>query len=64
MHLYAESGKASHTQYKTKKYKKNVMTYEKELINIPGYGISEDGKLFDFIGLEKSLQILQRQKTF
>lgn len=64
MHLYAESGKASHTQYKTKKYKKNVMTYEKELIGIPGYGISEDGKLFDFIGLEKSLQILQRQKTF
>lgn len=64
MHLYAESGKASHTVYKTKKYKKNILNYEKELINIPGYGISEDGKLYDFIGLEKSLQILQRQKTF
>lgn len=63
MHLYAESGNASHSNYKKKKYKDDI-PFKREKISIPGYGISENGKIYDLIGLEKSLQILQRQKTF
>lgn len=64
MHLYAETGKANHTQYKKTKYKYNTTNFERDKINIPGYGISSEDKIFDFIGLEESLEILRRQKTF
>lgn len=63
MHLYAESGNASHSKYKNKKYQDDIQ-FERKKILIPGYGISEDGTIYDFVGLEKSLEILKRQKTF
>lgn len=63
MHLYAESGKANHSAYKKKKYKDGI-TFDRKQISIQGYGVSDDGTLYDFIGLEKSLEILKRQKTF
>lgn len=63
MHVHAESGEANHTGYKAKKYPGNL-TFDKEKIDIPGYGISPTGQLFDFVGLEKGLEILKRQKTY
>lgn len=62
MHINAESGDASHTKYKKKKYE-NIFDLDRSKIHIPGYGFSEN-TLYDYIGLENSLQILQRQKTF
>ncbi len=62
MHVHAESGEANHTGYKAKKYP--GLNFDKDRIDIPGYGISPSGELFDFIGLEKGLEILKRQKTY
>lgn len=63
MHVHAESGEANHTGYKAKKYPGNLI-FDKEKIDIPGYGISPKGEVFDFVGLEKGLEILKRQKTY
>lgn len=63
MHLHAESGEANHSNYKSKKYPGNI-SFERSKIDIPGYGTSPSGELFDFIGLEKGLEILKRQKTY
>ena len=63
MHLHAESGDANHKNYKQKKYPQNI-NFDRDKINIPGYGISSNGLLFDFVGLEKGLEILKRQKTY
>jgi len=65
MHLYAESGEASHKRYKTKKYNgANLISFDRSKIHIPGYGVSDEGVLFDFVGLEQALEILRRHKTF
>jgi len=68
MHIYAETGEACHQKYKTEKYKKhndaNTVSFDRNKINIPGYKLSDDGTLYDFVGLEKGLEILRRQKTF
>lgn len=63
MHLHAESGDANHSGYKEKKYPMNL-NFDKKKVNIPGYGISPEGQLFDFVGLEKGLEILKRYKTY
>lgn len=63
MHIIAESGSANHFNYKQKKYDNNVF-FDRTRIHIPGYGISKAGEIFDFIGFEKSIEILKRQKTF
>lgn len=63
MHVYAENGEAAHSNYKKKKYK-TPYTIEREKIHIPGYGVTSDGTVFDFIGLEKGLQIIKQQKIF
>lgn len=63
MHVFAENGEAAHSTYKSKKYK-TPYTFEREKIHIPGYGITPDGTIFDFIGLEKGLQIIKQQKIF
>lgn len=64
MHVHAESGDANHDKYKMKKYSSSTFEFEPEKIHIPGYGISPDGKVYDFIGLQEGLQILKRQKTY
>jgi len=65
MHVYAESGEASHEKYKTIKYQDTGdVSFDRDKIHIPGYGISDEGILYDFIGLEKGLEILRRHKTF
>ena len=63
MHVHAESGDARHDVYKSKKYKQNL-EFDPQKINIPGYGISPAGKVFDFIGLQEGLEILKREKTY
>ncbi len=67
MHMLCETGPASHLIYKPKD-----TSFDRSLIKIPGYGFKEEkdqnGNLIideiDLIGLSKSLQILQRQKTY
>lgn len=63
MHMHAESGVANHSTYKAKKYQSSL-NIDRTKINIPGYGIGEDGKVYDMIGLENALSVMQRQKTF
>lgn len=63
MHVHAESGDANHAKYKNKKYQTSL-DFEPQKVKIPGYGISPNGKIYDFIGLEKGLEILKRQKTY
>ncbi len=65
MHVLAESGGASHSDYKKKKYKTSSIydTIDRSKIHFSGYEFRND-KVFDFVGFEHSLQILQRQKTF
>lgn len=63
MHLHAESGEANHRGYKLKTYP-STLSFDRNKIDIPGYGVSPEGQLFDFIGLEKGLEILKRQKTY
>lgn len=63
MHIHAESGDANHLTYKQTKYKRTI-NFDSSRVDIPGYGISESGDIFDFIGLENSLEILKRQKTY
>ena len=64
MHLHAESGYASHKTYKKTKYISDIVDFEPSKIDIPGYGISSSGEIFDFIGLQTALEIIKRQKTY
>lgn len=65
MHLLAESSShAGHEFYKYTRYKENVIELDREKILIDGYGYDvREKKIYDFIGLENSLTILQREKT-
>lgn len=62
MHAHAESGSASHEHYKNNEYKR--LEIDKTKIDIPGYSITDDGIVYDMVGIEKALLVLQRQKTF
>lgn len=63
MHVYAVDGNAEHSAYKNAKYP-NRLQFDRKRVHMPGYGISDNGTVFDFIGLEKPLTIFKRQKTF
>lgn len=63
MHVYAVDGNAEHTAYKNKKYVHRI-TFDRNNVHIPGYNISSNGTIFDFVGLEKPVIIFHRQKTF
>lgn len=60
MHAIAESGYANHKDYKESKYNEFCIPLEREKVKVLGYVNSE----IDFSGVEKSLSIFQRQKTF
>ena len=62
MHTHAESGDANHENYKQNEYKR--LEIDKTKIHIPGYTITEDGIVYDMVGIEKALLVLQRQKTY
>ena len=65
MHVLAEGGGASHSDYKKRKYKTSSVydSIDRSKIRFSGYEFRNE-MVFDFVGFEKSLQILQRQKTF
>lgn len=63
MHVYAVDGRAEHSAYKTNKYNYRI-EFDRNNVHIPGYGISDNGTLFDFVGLEKPLSVISRQRTF
>ena len=64
-HVFAESSLANHRDYKKEKYGDSKIDLDYSKIQIPGFQyFKETNELFDFIGLEKSLLILQRNKTF
>lgn len=57
MHDLAESGDASHSDYKKKNYAEYPIDPDK--VFIQGYS-----NTYDFVGLEKGLQVLRAQKVF
>lgn len=65
MHIAAEDGPASHEVYKMRYERLNI---NRKLISIPGYSYILDAdnneKIYDWVGLEESLEILRRQKTY
>lgn len=62
MHTHAESGGAKHSYYKQKEY--GELEIDRKKIYIPGYTVTDDNILYDMVGVEKALLVLQRQKTF
>lgn len=64
MHMLAESSDcAGHDFYKQNRYSNSNIDFDRTKIHMEGYGVMGN-HLFDFIGLENGLSILQRQKTF
>lgn len=65
MHADSEIGNACHQDYKDKTDITDIeMKIDRKKISIPGYVSSENLLVLDLVGFERSLQILQRQKTF
>ena len=63
MHVDAAFGNASHCLYKQEKYE--VIELDRTRINMPGYFFpTPQGCALDLIGLEHSIELLQRNKTF
>lgn len=64
MHIHAESHSlAGHDAYKKQRYSDTNIEFDRSKIKMPGYAFRE-GQLFDFIGLEKPYQIIQRGCPF
>lgn len=64
MHIHAEShSTAGHDFYKNSKYSGTEIEFDRTKVHINGYAVS-DGTLFDYIGLEKPFQIIQKGRTF
>lgn len=61
MHADASLGRSSHDEYKKNKYAD--LNIDRDKINIPGYKATPEG-IIDLIGLEYSVEILQRNKSF
>ena len=64
MHIHAEShSRAGHDAYKELRYADNNINFDRSKIHMDGYAFIE-GQIFDFIGLEKAYQIIQRGRPF
>ena len=64
MHIHAESNSfAGHDTYKKQRYANNSIQFDRSKIHMDGYAFI-DGQLFDFIGLERPYQIIQRACPF
>ena len=64
MHIHAESHSiAGHDSYKSSRYSSTEIEFDRTRVHLNGYAVSE-GNLFDYIGLEKPFQILQKGRTF
>lgn len=65
MHMHAESHSiAGHEFYKNTRYSSTEIELDHSKIHLNGYSLSKSGRVFDFIGLEKTFQIIQRGQTF
>ena len=63
MHVNSAYGCANHGEYKKRKYEQIV--FDRKQIKMPGYFYPlPSGNALDLIGLEYSLELLQRNKTF
>lgn len=64
MHIHAEShSSAGHDAYKKQRYSDTDIVFDRSKINMDGYAFVEE-QVFDFIGLEKPYQIIQRGRPF
>lgn len=64
MHIHAESHSlAGHAAYKKQRYSDSNIEFDRSKIKMDGYAFRE-GQVFDFIGLEKPYQIIQRGRPF
>ena len=64
MHIHAESHSlAGHDAYKKQRYSDTIIEFDRSKIKMDGYAFRE-GQVFDFIGLEKPYQIIQRGRPF
>lgn len=60
MHLHAEDGSADHYEYKNRIHGSIDIPFDAEKVSVYGYY----NERIDFAGIDKSLSIFQRQKTF
>ncbi len=64
MHIHAESNSlAGHDAYKKQRYADTLLKFDRSKIHMDGYAFTEN-QIFDFIGLEKPYQIIQRGRPF
>lgn len=64
MHMHAESHSiAGHNSYKSSRYSNTLIDFDRSKVHLNGYAVSE-GHIFDYIGLEKPFQIIQKGRTF
>lgn len=64
MHIHAESNSsAGHDAYKKQRYSDTNIEFNRSKIHMDGYKFVEN-QIFDFIGLEKPYQIIQRGRPF
>ena len=64
MHIHAESNSlAGHDAYKKQRYSDTDIEFDRSKIKMDGYAFVEN-QIFDFIGLEKTYQIIQRGRPF
>lgn len=62
MHVDADVGLSDHAKYKEEKY--GSFSFDRTKIKLPGYAVSQNGSIIDMIGLEHSLELLQRNKSY
>lgn len=63
MHVNAASGSSNHEDYKKQKYSESNLVFDRSKINVPGY-YYDSSETIDLVGLEHSLEIIQRNKSF
>jgi len=61
MHIHAETGSANHAIYKVSKH--DTISFDPTKVQMKGFRVTEDGTIYDAIGLSRSLEIISRQKT-
>lgn len=62
MHFNANIGSSNHSSYKKAKY--DTLQFDRTKIKMPGYAVSSNGDIMDLIGLERAIEIIQRNKSY
>ena len=58
MHIYADTGEASHDRFKSER---NTCSFDRSKICLPDYQVTQDGKVYDYAGLEEATEIYRRK---